>query len=873
MIIAFDLETTGLDRYNDEIIEIALVKFDEKTYKILDTFSSLVNPGVPIPELISNITNIFDSDVEGAPVLDELKKDILAFIGNTPLLGHNVFFDRDFFIEKGINVRENIVLDTFFLANMLCFHEKSLNLEMLCRSFNVPFSGAHRALNDVMATIRLFEKLTGKFKKLSVTKKKILKYIFELSEDQNIDYRIDYLLSEDVESIIFESFEKQILKKVGKLIEIKDLIVDKKLKIKGLESIYENLGTVEKRENQLEMTKIVFETMKKGNKSVIEAPTGLGKSFAYLIPSILHSVKTGEKVFISTKTKTLQDQLFYKDLSFLEDNIGFDFHHTKLKGRRNYMSLKGFFDEIVLDKIDYYKVNFLSKIALWVFETTYGELDELNYFGAEFGYLRNINADSALLLTDKNIYRDYEFLFKARQRVETSNIVVINHSLLFSDLKSENSIFGKIKNLVIDEAHSIEDSITESLKTRINEKNITEIFNFIENTLDKKNIKKIEFLNGKEQILGHIALIMDYAMSYIDGKVSKEQKYKNILIKKDFYPEADFVSLKSKIELSFLDIIDFLACTSEYDFTKEITSLQSYLNILKILLNKDSEDEYIKIANYHDNTGVSLDCTLLNPGNYLMNNLWGNLRSVILTSATLKISDSFDYFIQLLSLEKFQFYSFESDFDYNKQATLFIPNNLGSIKNNSKEVVHFLGLFYSLVRGKTLTLLTSFSIIRKIYTALNLQLKHDDINLYAQSIGGSKTKLMSFFMESPENSILLGTDSFWEGVDIPGEKLKYLVIHKFPFSVPSDPIFQARSVFFKDPFKDYSVPKAIIKLKQGFGRLIRSKNDKGIVILIDDRIYSTNWGKVFLEAFPKDINIKYSDSTHFLNAIERNISK
>ena len=132
---------------------------------------------------------------------------------------------------------------------------------------------------------------------------------------------------------------------------------------------------------------------------------------------------------------------------------------------------------------------------------------------------------------------------------------------------------------------------------------------------------------------------------------------------------------------------------------------------------------------------------------------------------------------------------------------------------------------------------------------------------------------MSFFLESPENSILLWTDSFWEWVDIPWENLKYLIIHKFPFSVPSDPIFQARSIFFQDAFKEYSVPKAIIKLKQGFWRLIRSKNDTWIVVLIDDRIYSTSWWKVFLEAFPDDINIKYSNSNSFLNVIEKNMSK
>ena len=168
MIIGFDLETTGLEKKHDKIIEIGLVKFDEKNFEIVDTFSTFVNPEVPIPELISNITNIHDSDVETAPKIWELKNELLDFIWDTPLLWHNVFFDRDFFIQNGIDISQNIVLDTFFLANFLKIHEKSLNLEMLCKSYGIWFSWAHRAINDVHATIKLFEKLLEREDSLSL---------------------------------------------------------------------------------------------------------------------------------------------------------------------------------------------------------------------------------------------------------------------------------------------------------------------------------------------------------------------------------------------------------------------------------------------------------------------------------------------------------------------------------------------------------------------------------------------------------------------------------------------------------------------------------------------------------------------------------
>ncbi|MDP2090423.1 MAG: helicase C-terminal domain-containing protein [Candidatus Gracilibacteria bacterium] len=868
MIICLDLETTGLDKYNDRIIEIALVKFDERTFEVIDTFSSLVSPGIPIPDVISNITNIYDEDLIGAPKLDELKKDIIAFIGDLPILGHNITFDIDFFINNGIPVDSNIKLDTFFLANFLCYSQSSLNLEMLCNSFGIGFDGAHRALNDVIATIKLFEKLIDKFNKLDNEKKHLLYFIFNKSDDKNINYLTEKLFQNIDSNLSFGEFEKKILNRVGKIESEEELIIDKHIDNNDMSILFETLGSVEIRANQLKMTNMVMDTFTSKNKVVIEAPTGLGKSFAYLIPSIIHSLKTGEKVFVSTKTKNLQDQLYLRDLLFLKKNLGINFRYTKLKGKKNYVSIRLFFDEFWIDDISYNKVGFLSKILLWLFETTYGELDELNFFGQEFSFLRFLNADSFLVLDEKNDYKKYEFLFKARTRLDCSNVIIVNHSLLFSDLNSETGVLGKIINLVIDEGHNIEDTVTDSLKQNYSLKSLLEHFELIEKILTKINSNKIDFLRLKDNLISKLELIDDYIYSYINTKISNNVNFKLTLMKPDFFEGNDYNNLLKKIELDFIDIIDKLSIEKEYNFSKEIAILQTNSDILKIMLDNNSDKQFIKILNYDDKNGVNFDYTLLNPGEYLVKNLWNKVNSCILTSATFKIEGNFDYFKKILSLQDFDFYSFESDFDYKKQATLFIPTDLGNIKNNSQTIVKFLGRFYSIVRGKVLTLLTSYNIIKEIYTSLNSSLKKEGINLYAQGVAGSKVKLLNFYLANPENSILLGTDSFWEGVDIPGDDLKYLIIHKFPFSVPTDPIFQARSVFFNDPFLEYSVPKAIIKLKQGFGRLIRTKTDNGIVILLDDRIISTNWGAKFFDAFPENVNIKKGTTNQFLDILE-----
>lgn len=866
MIVCFDLETTGLDNSVDRIIEISMVKFDEKTFEVVDSFDTFVNPEMDIPEVISNITNIFQSDVEWAPRIEDLRDKIEAFIWDTPVLWHNVHFDRDFYLSNGINIKNNIYLDTFFLANFLSFKSASLNLEVLCKYYNAEFSGAHRAINDVKATISLFWALLKDFSKLSALKKELAFYLFDKSNDKNVEYLKEIIFSESTQSIQEDAFEKKVLKKLKKFKS--DIKPNKsEIKIKDVNDLYKKIENIEKRENQEKMTQLVYETFQKEKKVVIEAPTGLWKSFAYIIPAICHSLKTGEKVYVSTKTKNLQDQLYTKDLSYLHEKLGYDFSYAKLKWKSNYLSIKSYFEDVFSTGHTYNKTCFLLKLTLWLFETEHWELDELNFYGQEYTFLKLLNADVLGILWDKNQYSHYEFLYKARKQVEISDIVVINHSLLFSDLENENKNLPELENLVIDEAHNIEDSITDSLKKRYNYQTLCEHLDLVENIFTAKKIKKIKFLQSKEQLLARLDVLEEYGNTYLNRYAPSWQAYINILLKQDFFDDIDFSELAKKLEESILDMLDILSSFPEYDFQKEKSFIEYVANVIKNVLDKSDVQWSIKILNFNSRQWLSFETTLLNPWKYLETELWWGIKSVILTSATLQINNSYDYITKLLYLEKFDFHTFESDFDYSKQSTLFLPTDLWNIKSNSSQVSEFLKQFYLAVRWKTLTLLTSFSMIKNIYTHSNIALRDAGINLYAQSFAGSKMKLIQFYLDDSKNSILLGTNSFWEWVDIPGDNLKYLVIHKFPFSVPTDPIFQARSAFFDDAFRDYSIPKAIIKLKQGFGRLIRTKTDTGVVILLDSRINAPNWWKDFFDAFPKDINIKKWKSETFLDIL------
>lgn len=868
MIVCFDLETTWLDKNNDKIIEVSMVKFDEKTFEVIDSYNTFVNPEIDIPEIIYNITNITNDDVKDAPVFSEIKQEILDFVWNNTLLWHNVSFDIDFFINNWVDVSLNTKVDTFFLWNFLTFNNHSLNLEMLCKFYWIDFTWAHRAINDVKATISLFKAQINHFYDLSNKEKNVIYYVLNQSYDKNTIYIKDLLFIDYIADINLEIFENTILSSVWRVCEDEILPINWNLDDNSMLDYFKKNKNNEIRDNQLIMTNKVYECQKNKSKIVIEAPTWLWKSYAYLIPSIIHSIKTWEKVYISTKTKNLQDQLFDKDLKNLKDTLGIDFTYTKLKGKKNYISIKSFFEHIFLWNFSYAETSLYIKISLWLLQTKHWEMDELNFYPDEFVITKYLSSDWLFYISDKNDYKDYEFINKARKKVDTSNIIIINHSLLFSDIDTDKPILTWLKNLVIDEAHNIEDSITESLRDRYSLKSIIDNFSNIEKILNQKKIDKIHFLNKKNELINYLWVIDDYIFSYLNSKIPWDNLYKTILIKDDFYSDLDFKDILSKIKVLIVDIVDNLKIKKEYDFTNDLFFIDNIAKSLNVLFDRNSDKQFIKILTLNDYLWIYFDYTLLNPWDFLNKNLWLRLDSCILTSATLSIGWSFDYIKNIFNLNSFSFHSLESDFDYKKQSTLFIPTDMWNIKNNSEQINTFLKDFYLSVKWNTLTLLTSFNSIKSIYSYCNMELKKSWINLYAQSIWWSKTKLLSMFLENPNDSILLWTDSFWEWVDIPWEDLKYLVIHKFPFQVPTDPIFQARSVFFKDSFNDYSIPKAILKLKQWFWRLIRTKTDTWIVVLLDDRINS-KWWSVFYNSFPEDINIKKWTKKQFLDILEK----
>jgi len=874
MLVVLDLETTGLSAKDDGIIEIALVKIKRDDFSEVDRFHCFIDPEREIPTLISQITNIFDSDVQGAKKFHEVSDEVQDFIEWFPLIWHNIPFDIRFLESHGIDTSKNPYIDTFFLANILCSNEKSLNLWYLCEVFWIELDSAHRAIDDTLATAKLFTALISKLQQVYKSNSELIWHYFTQCNDAWVRVLRDLYLQKTASVIsidlILSEYEKKLHKSQYDNTDTswEDININ-------IEEFLSQIPDFELRNSQKSMLDKVDKNMSSWGKLMIEAPTGIWKTFAYLLPAIKHAKAFHEPVHISTSTKALQDQIYYKDLHFLSENFPCHFIYTKLKWKRNYLWISSFLEFLHSGQhSSSMQISFILKIFLWSQKTEFWELDELQFYGEEYGYLSDIHAWNSFIFDESNPYKDIEFAIKARRRAKNSDIIITNNHILFQDIVSEWSLLWGVKNLVLDEAHSLEDIVTQSLKKIFSFEKLQKLLEKIDKKCIKYNFKLEKWAIYKQSMLFDSAEIFSIVEGEIFSHFSLDSKYKNLLISEQVYekyPELTLLWEKVSQNLESLrqDILSLWEKKALH-FSSEIQEIMYFRQFIWEVLLSPNFEKNIFYASHDENYGTQIHTTLLRPWEFLRTHLWSSVESVVLTSATLQMEDTFSYIDKTLETSDFEKIVLPSDFDYSKQALVCIPQDLWSVKNNLEKLTEFLWKFFHTVSWRTLVLFTAFFAIKEVYSRLKIQLEKEKIYLLAQWISGSKHKQIEFFKANPHNSILLGTDTFWEWIDIPGQDLQYLIIHKIPFAVPSDPIFMARSKLYKDSFWEYAIPKSILKLKQWFWRLIRTKKDTGIVVFLDDRIYKAAWWERFLSSFPKDIKIRYTTSDKLLKLLSKN---
>ncbi len=649
----------------------------------------------------------------------------------------------------------------------------------------------------------------------------------------------------------------------------------------AMDSLTENF---EQRDSQIELLKKICHSFNDDKIGVFEAGTGVGKSFAYLLPSIVWANQNKERIVISTGTINLQQQIFEKDIPFAQKITGTKIKSLLVKGRQNYVCLRRFFE--TLNEIDLFteEKEELDDLKEWLNSTKSGDRSDLNFLPTE-SLWQKINSESDGCRGQHCLYKDKCFVMKVKKEAASSQILVVNHHLLFADIEMrlangfENAaVLPPYKKLIFDEAHGIENAATSFFSEGFNRFSLQKQLRLIYRARKGNKaglIFSLETLSTESSCVGdlvsQISLLESHLMEL--EEVTENLMQKNYSLRICENPRYDFSSLFEvfKIIASDLALInkilgDTLGGISEED--KKIDSVWEATTILHRLealaafcVNFTRWDEnpdkvfWIEKGKYINYYQTPLDMSSL-----LHKGVFEPFSTVVCTSATLGIASNFSFWMRrngILFEDKERILQgiFDSPFPYNKNVLFAVPNDAVSPDEFAFQayVEDSLPSLIKASDGRTLVLFTSYESLKSAYDSCFSTLLASGINLYKQG-DDDRFRLLEKFKNNV-NSVLFGTYSFWEGVDVPGESLSQVIIVKLPFGVPTDPVFAARGDAINkrggSSFMELSVPEAVIKFRQGFGRLMRKSTDKGVVTVLDKRLITKRYGSIFLNSIPK----------------------
>lgn len=925
--VVIDLETTGHSPANkDKIIEIGLVIIEDN--KIVDQRNTLFNPARPIPPFITNLTKIKNEDVENAPYFHEKADKIIELFEDSYLVAHNVPFDLGFLngeLQKnGRPALKNPVIDTVELSRILCPTAPGYKLNQLAEHFDIKHTNPHRALSDAYVTAELFLKLKDKLESLPY---ETLYHLSNLEKMLKSDLGI--IFQEQLEKASFENHDSGItsFNGIAFRMEDEDVLEDVKTNTsfgEYLDDIYEAGGTLqaylsnyEKRTGQREMSETIYDAFQAKKHALIEAETGTGKSLAYLLPALYEAVSTKKRLVVSTYTTQLQTQLLNEEIPLIKKIVPFPFHAVLLKGKSHYISLERFAYELNNNEQDNYDITLTKAILLiWLTETLTGDIDEIQLPSFGYSFFNRISAEAEGKIDVFSPWHQYSFYTRIKRKAQKSDLIITNHALLCTDMFNNYRYIPAYSKLIIDEAHHLESTAAHHYGMRTNNITLHFILNQIGRSAENKLFGRIigkysDSLDGLsfekwddifDKTKSEIDELFEYLIDYVVQKKSKTQILSDVgRIQYRFDDEIKntktwntIKEIVSRLTFYYRDLIHYLSLIDVYleeeshynkndkqELLNIMEKLQSIIDELEVLFLSEevlNHVQWIEIDSKGVNYTVHLYSEPADVSSLLLDDLFMKKDSVVLTSATLTMRNSFQFIIKRLGLpeERLLTKQIASPFSYEKQVQLLVPNDFPNMKYGdmddfiyaTSEAILSLA---EITDGRMLVLFTSYDMLKKSYKLLK-EIMGDKYMLIGQGItSGSRSRLKKSF-QSFERSILLGTSSFWEGVDIPGEDLSCLMIVRLPFQPPNHPVFEARAEELKNsggnPFMDLSLPNAVIRFKQGFGRLIRSANDRGIVFICDARVTQKQYGKYFTDSIPK-VPLKY-DSTQKLIHIAKN---
>ena len=874
--VALDLETTGLDFEKDEIIEVALVRFENGEPK--ENIDFLVKPSAAeLRPFIETLTGISEKDLADAPDFATVAGQICSFIGELPIVAHNAVFDSKFlkqtFAKVGISYDSHVFWDSLTLSRIAFQDVPNHRLDTLVQELNIERSRAHRALPDADACGRLFVKALEKISSMDP-------WIYEALSKVAKGSGYETLFNSNAETLAAPKYKLPAAPAQEALPKSKAPRVSEFFKEGGFISFF--IEGYKPRHNQQDFASVMERNMYKGGLCVLEAPTGSGKTLSYLVTAANKAI-TGERVIISTATRTLQEQLWTEAIPQIAKIYNGELRPAILKGRDNYLCLRKF-EELLMHPQTLLSAeerdSFMALIP-WALTTETGDINECNSFSPSRNRVlwSKLSCSASCCNGDNHSHHDNCPALIAKRKAMNANMVLVNHSLFLADLQLDFALLPAYEHIVFDEAHRLPEISNQVFGRSISFFGFRNIAKTLEpskaggdgllveiaSRIPAEQPELHELCDKLSEALGEAEKALHRFFMKIGKKLAKQKNsrsgftYTNSILAEFEADPAAFLEqyatardLAEKLVAGTKDSLKGIVS----DLEGRMTEISHFVSDFEFVTKGGRSDWVFYMEEPFNPHTIKLHALPLHSGNIWREKFYPWIKSATFTSATLSVQADLTYYLQKMGMDNLRLskqpfvrvYTEPSDVNERRSVMVakFLPKpsapEFGDALNDT-----LLKVLPS-IEENTMVLFTSVATMMKAQAALAPVFAERKKLLLCQHVDGSLDGLVAMFRKE-RGACLLGCQSLWEGVDFPGDALKLLVITKLPFPNPTDPLVAGLTnemkATNKNFFKDFFVPEAYMELRQGMGRLLRSDSDSGKVLILDNRVILERYGKTF----------------------------